>query len=188
MASKWFLVLLYAGHLLVWCTSNAGASVAQVEYLAGREECFPSKSFINKTELEGGSHGKDFNVAGANEDIGKDDKDDEDFITEATPPFNQTFPAPKTTNGFGNDLGEPQELDPTYSESIFERVQKASEYMQSKVMVEDLYKEVRSICRNEHRSCAFWAVIGECDNNPAWMHVNCAPVCETCEVRNVLAS
>lgn len=108
----------------------------------------------------------------------------EAVITEATSPSNNTVPAPKAAQGLGSDIGQPQDLDSSYADLIFERVEKAREYIQSRVMVEDVYKDVRSICRNEHSSCAFWSVLGECENNPAYMHLNCAPVCETCEVRN----
>lgn len=112
------------------------------------------------------------------------DPEVDELITESsyTPPLNHTYPAPKTAEGLGLDLGEPQSLDPTYSEHIFARIEKSREYMQSKVMAEDKYSEVRSICKNQHSNCAFWSVIGECENNPGYMHVNCAPVCETCEV------
>lgn len=108
---------------------------------------------------------------------------DNNSITEAASPSNNTVPAPRTAQGLGSDIGKNQDLDPSYSEMIFEKIEKAREYIYSKVMVEDLYKNVRTICRNEHSSCAFWSVLGECENNPAYMHVNCAPVCETCEVR-----
>lgn len=113
--------------------------------------------------------------------------EEDELITEAsyTPPLNHTYPAPKTAQGLGSDMGEPQELDATYSEEIFARIEKSREYMHSKVMVEERYEDVRSICQNQHASCTFWSVLGECENNPAYMHVHCAPVCETCEVRNL---
>jgi len=106
-------------------------------------------------------------------------------ITESTSPSNNTVPAPRVSQGLGGDIGKPQDIDPTYSDMIFERIEMAREYLHSRVMVEDLYKDVRSICRNEHKFCAFWSVLGECENNPAYMHVNCAPVCETCEMLHV---
>ena len=110
---------------------------------------------------------------------------EEAVITEATSPSNTTVPAPKASQGLGSDIGLPQDLDSGYSDLIFARIEKAREYFQSRVMVEDLYKDVRSICRNEHSSCAYWSVLGECDNNPSFMHIKCAPVCETCEVRKI---
>jgi prolyl 4-hydroxylase len=35
-------------------------------------------------------------------------------------------------------------------------------------------------CRNRHELCAFWAVVGECDDNPAYMHAHCGPSCRSC--------
>lgn len=142
------------------------------------QECVPElSSSFNETRLEDG-----FCISNGSDERCQNYTDDDLVITEATPPLNQTIPAPKTAQGLGNDMGEPQSLDPSYSDLIFERIEKAREYMHSKVMVEEKYKEVRSICRNAHANCAFWSVLGECENNPAYMHVNCAPVCETCEV------
>jgi hypothetical protein len=94
-----------------------------------------------------------------------------------------THPAPKSTTGFAADLGEPQLLDATYSDEILETVERARSYVQNKVMVDEKYEKVRSICKNNHQNCAFWSVLGECENNPAYMNVNCAPLCNSCEVR-----
>jgi hypothetical protein len=203
MASKWLLLFLSLELLLFQEISFVRAST-----VSENEECLSETTTENATSgqkdtcAQGGSAAIERslgieNVEEAEEDdeeeYDEDDEEedfdeedeDEEITTEAsyTPPLNHTVPAPKTTQGLGSDMGEPQNLDPTYSEMIFERVEKAREYMQSKVMVEDLYKEVRALCRNEHNNCAFWSVLGECENNPAYMHVNCAPVCETCEVR-----
>lgn len=57
-------------------------------------------------------------------------------------------------------------------------IQKTKEYMKQ-VAVDDKYKEVRDECRVRHESCSFWAGIGECENNPAYMLINCAPSCQT---------
>ncbi len=154
-----------------------------------REECSSETLSNNVTVLQQDLHYR--NKFGNNGEkymaqIESDGNYMEDLIiTEATSPSNNTVPAPKASQGLGSDIGKPQDLDPGYSDMIVERIEKAREYFHSKVMVEDLYKGVRSICRNEHNFCAFWSVLGECENNPAYMHVNCAPVCETCEVRRL---
>lgn len=36
-------------------------------------------------------------------------------------------------------------------------------------------------CLLRHAHCAYWATTGECDNNPAYMTVQCAPVCSSCD-------
>lgn len=176
MVSKWLLLFLSLELVLLVGFVGAPSSSSVDAQNVGQQECSLETTINNDTSIQGDSS------------TGTDEEnyyEDEDFTTEAsyTPPLNHTFPAPKTAQGLGSDLGEPQDLDPTYSQMIFDRIEKAREYIHSKVMVEDMYKEVRQLCRNEHTACAFWSVLGECENNPAYMHVNCAPVCETCEVR-----
>ena len=38
-------------------------------------------------------------------------------------------------------------------------------------------------CRNQHSECDSWALVGECDKNPSYMHESCAVACGTCGVR-----
>jgi hypothetical protein len=108
-----------------------------------------------------------------------DEIEEETFISEAS----YSAPAPKSNTGLGADLGEPQHLDGGNAEEIKERIAVAREYMQNEVMVNSTYEIVRPMCKNKHQSCAFWSVLGECENNPGYMLVNCAPVCSSCEVR-----
>lgn len=37
-------------------------------------------------------------------------------------------------------------------------------------------------CKNRHQDCALWAAVGECDVNPSYMQMNCAPVCKSCHL------
>lgn len=37
-------------------------------------------------------------------------------------------------------------------------------------------------CTNRQSMCAFWAAIGECEANVAFMATNCAPSCQTCHL------
>ena len=98
-----------------------------------------------------------------------------------------TSPAPKTTAGLGADMGEPQLLDSTYSNEIMDRIDEARRYLQKTVMVDDekKYAKTKDICVNKHQSCAFCGVLGECEKNPGYMKVNCAPVCKSCEMLHV---
>ena len=106
--------------------------------------------------------------------------EEEAFIVEAS----YSVPAPETYTGLGADLGEPQHLDENNAEEIKERIAAAREYMQNEVMTSGTYEKVRSMmCKHNHQSCALWSVLGECENNPGYMLVNCAPVCSSCEVR-----
>merc|ERR1712157_95453 len=47
---------------------------------------------------------------------------------------------------------------------------------------DSISKEIRDTCRNKEALCAFWAAIGECEANPGYMKVSCAPSCHTCEM------
>jgi ShK domain-like len=180
----WTVILpLIAGAPLMVCLMALPYVQSQDEHLSVQEECMlPASLAANETQgattdaqllQESSCTDKEYNP------------EEDELITEAsyTPPFNHTYPAPKTAQGIGSDMGEPQELDLTYSSQIFARIEKSRDYIQGKVMVEDKYISVRSICQNKHASCAFWSVLGECENNPAYMQINCAPVCESCEVR-----
>lgn len=39
-------------------------------------------------------------------------------------------------------------------------------------------------CQDEHARCESWADVGECENNPAYMHSVCAGSCGTCDERS----
>ena len=92
-------------------------------------------------------------------------------------------PAPKSYGGLGADLGEPQTIDQSYADEMMEKIEEARRYMRDEVLVNPKYDRVRSICKNKHALCTYWSVLGECSNNPAYMNINCAPVCGVCEVR-----
>jgi hypothetical protein len=96
-----------------------------------------------------------------------------EIISEASVvyPQNLTFPAPKTYSGIGNDLGEPQHMDATYSNEIYKAIENAREY-RNEIRLDEKLSSIHHLCKNNHASCAFWAVIGECDNNPAVSTVN----------------
>ena len=55
------------------------------------------------------------------------------------------------------------------------------EYMINEVMVDPSYKSIRESCVNKHELCSFWSMLGECDKNPAFMKVSCAPACQSCD-------
>jgi hypothetical protein len=112
-------------------------------------------------------------------DVTLEKTEEDTFISEAS----YSAPAPKTNTGLGADLGEPQHLDEKNAEEIKKRIAAAREYMQTEVKMSGAYDKVLPMCKNNHQSCAFWSILGECENNPGYMLVNCAPVCSSCEVR-----
>ena len=54
-------------------------------------------------------------------------------------------------------------------------------YMYEQVFVEDKFRKVRNDCKNRDELCIFWAALGECENNPKFMEMQCAPSCFSCE-------
>jgi prolyl 4-hydroxylase len=40
-------------------------------------------------------------------------------------------------------------------------------------------------CKNKDELCALWKVLGECEANPPYMKLSCAPVCQTCEMLDI---
>merc|ERR1711966_140892 len=45
--------------------------------------------------------------------------------------------------------------------------------------------EVLAECVNREELCAFWAAIGECEANKAYMKLKCAPSCQTCDMIDI---
>eukprot|EP00545_Synedropsis_sp_CCMP1620_P005313 CAMPEP_0119004118 /NCGR_PEP_ID=MMETSP1176-20130426/962_1 /TAXON_ID=265551 /ORGANISM="Synedropsis recta cf, Strain CCMP1620" /LENGTH=445 /DNA_ID=CAMNT_0006955793 /DNA_START=11 /DNA_END=1348 /DNA_ORIENTATION=+ len=45
--------------------------------------------------------------------------------------------------------------------------------------------EILDNCKNKHESCAFWKVIGECEENPQYMKMDCSAICQTCDFLSI---
>ena len=58
-------------------------------------------------------------------------------------------------------------------------IQKMEKFMREEVPKPE-YDKVRDECINRHELCAFWAAMGECEANPGYMKLHCAPCCQTC--------
>lgn len=66
-----------------------------------------------------------------------------------------------------------------YLETL-EIVRKSVEYMKNQES--ELSQSVFEKCRNHRELCSFWASLGECENNEAFMEQNCAPACSACDL------
>ena len=75
--------------------------------------------------------------------------------------------------------GEAQDVSGEHRAELVERVKKIDIYM-TEVVSSKEYDKVRSECKNRHELCVLWAFLGECEANPSYMLLNCAPSCETC--------
>lgn len=78
-------------------------------------------------------------------------------------------------------FGVLQKLDGANFDEAAKFIEHWRSYMINVVMGDSSYSEVRDRCRNQHELCSFWAMIGECDNNPSYMKTNCAPSCLSCD-------
>ena len=72
-----------------------------------------------------------------------------------------------------------------------EVIRKAITYMQNEIYgpnpTHTLSEAILAECTNGEELCAFWAAIGECDANKAYMKTKCAPSCQTCEMIDINA-
>lgn len=56
------------------------------------------------------------------------------------------------------------------------------DYMEKSEDYLSLPSTIRQNCKNNNEFCSFWASIGECQNNIAFMKIQCAPACQTCHL------
>ena len=85
---------------------------------------------------------------------------------------------------YGTDLGVSQIIDINSSEEIAKLMEEARSYVKE-FKGKERYSRIHDLCTNTNENCAFWSVLGECQNNPGYMHVNCAPVCKSCEMLDI---
>lgn len=61
------------------------------------------------------------------------------------------------------------------------RLLQVAKYMRELVLAQDKFKYVRRKCQNQYEHCTLWAAIGECEKNPNFMQLKCAPACMSCD-------
>jgi prolyl 4-hydroxylase len=89
-------------------------------------------------------------------------------------------------------FGERQRADGEQAQDILELIAQTVLYLQSNLVTTStsaspppLFDDImirHNHCRNRHELCAFWAVLGECDINPAYMYTHCGPSCRSCHM------
>ena len=77
-----------------------------------------------------------------------------------------------------------QRAEGSASAETFARIKKAHAYMEEDA-TKTLDEKILQNCQNRHELCAFWASIGECENNKAYMQTNCAPSCLSCHMIDI---
>eukprot|EP00586_Coscinodiscus_wailesii_P002260 CAMPEP_0172492322 /NCGR_PEP_ID=MMETSP1066-20121228/23426_1 /TAXON_ID=671091 /ORGANISM="Coscinodiscus wailesii, Strain CCMP2513" /LENGTH=336 /DNA_ID=CAMNT_0013261863 /DNA_START=99 /DNA_END=1106 /DNA_ORIENTATION=+ len=78
--------------------------------------------------------------------------------------------------------GENQEIGGAEAVRTLEVVTATVRYMEELAEKNELPSHVMTECKNRKELCAFWAAIGECEANPAYMVTNCAPSCRSCHM------
>lgn len=72
---------------------------------------------------------------------------------------------PKSSDPEGSDFGVKQSTSSRQygieSGEIFSRIEDSRNYLKSSRLDRDLLE----LCRNEHKDCTIWAMVGECDKN-----------------------
>ena len=100
----------------------------------------------------------------------------------ADPYIHQGSRLPRTSfSPVNHALGVEQEISAGFEDVIMQVLLASQEYFDRVVLNESKYEPVRESCQNQHELCSFWAANDECDINPDWMTVNCAPACQSCE-------
>mmetsp|Transcript_23701 Transcript_23701/g.56124 ORF Transcript_23701/g.56124 Transcript_23701/m.56124 type:complete len:473 (-) Transcript_23701:1027-2445(-) len=88
-----------------------------------------------------------------------------------------------------SNYGPYQRVEGVDSEKTIDVVRKTVAYMENEIYGEDasheLSEEILEECVNKEELCSFWAAIGECEANKAYMKVKCAPSCQTCDMIDI---
>lgn len=105
---------------------------------------------------------------------------------------------PKKDAGDNSEVSRPEQLILDWTETVgirqtatgSEKQQtidkiKASKLYWEKEATEALPADLLDKCRNQNELCSFWAVLGECEKNSAYMATNCGPACNTCHLIDI---
>ncbi len=82
---------------------------------------------------------------------------------------------------YGEDFGFRQVIDGNRTWEIQQVMQKTRQYMRKIVFRQKKYLAIREECLLRHEYCGYWASLGECETNRAYMNATCAPVCQACD-------
>jgi len=80
----------------------------------------------------------------------------------------------------GSTFGVAQQVTGARSKEIEALMNETEKYMREEVFTDPKFSVVKDNCQNRNELCTFWALIGECEKNPKFMEMECAPSCKTC--------
>lgn len=69
------------------------------------------------------------------------------------------------------DLGVEQTIDAKTADECRAKIEFAKDYVKNVVAKDPEQRPVLEGCKLNHKSCAFWAVLGECEKNPGTTHM-----------------
>ena len=78
------------------------------------------------------------------------------------------------------EFGVKQEATGSEKAQTLNVIRASVDYMKNEV--HDLPRTILDECLNRKELCAFWSAVGECQNNEAYMLINCAPSCKSCHL------
>lgn len=90
-----------------------------------------------------------------------------------------TTKSPSIAMDVPRQFGTPQELGQDSTTEILEVLATTHDYM-DELFRNETAESFRDECHLRHKLCAYWAAIGECEANPPYMLLQCAPACQTC--------
>ena len=81
-------------------------------------------------------------------------------------------------------FGVAQAAEGTQIKETIQKIQESVSYMNDE-KTQALPRSILDVCENRNKLCAFWAVLGECEKNQAYMTTNCAPSCSSCHMIDI---
>jgi len=79
-------------------------------------------------------------------------------------------------------FGAIQSADGNMREKILDKMKSMLDYMEKSDDYLSLPSKIRKNCKNNNGLCSFWAALGECEKNIAFMKIQCAPACQSCHL------
>jgi len=151
-------------NIYAMCTIYAVQGWCETETEMMNEDCAPACMSCSSLTSE---------VA---EDEETEDEETEDFEKEWE---DEVFPG----EAFGVEQIVDQSDVTEDSQHLFDETAVLQHLEQTEIYMEslNLSEEDAELCVNEDSLCTVFAVIGECETNPHFMHFECAPACKTCD-------
>ena len=108
--------------------------------------------------------------------------DDENFSTDVSEAMGEKVKLQRMTTEYGQE----QVVEGDMASATLLVIKETIMYMENFVLRENpthqLSAETINKCLLRDELCSFWAAIGECDKNPAFMITTCAPSCRSCHM------